>query len=102
MKYYLFALLFTALVYSCNNEYITETKKTEVNNKGITTSVTVTRKLRKQDRLPVAVIKHIQTNDRAAKTLDSFYYDAKGNTVLVRSFKYKNGDWQLSRSYRPQ
>ncbi|ULT44482.1 hypothetical protein KRR40_14700 [Niabella defluvii] len=91
MKYLSFALLLIAFSCSINSEYTTQTETKTVNNNGVRSSVRVTKKLRKTDRLPVSILVESKSSDASFEGLDSIYYDARGNTTLTRSFEKKRG-----------
>lgn len=99
MKYLPFVLLLIAFSCSINSEYITQTETKTVNNNGVRSSVRVTKKLRKADRLPVSILVESKSNDTSFEGLDSIYYDSGGNTTLTRSFEKKDGRWVLVKSH---
>jgi hypothetical protein len=99
MKYLSFALLLIAFSCSINSEYTTQTETKTVNNNGVRSSVRVTKKLRKTDRLPVSILVESKSSDASFEGLDSIYYDARGNTTLTRSFEKKEGRWVLVKSH---
>ncbi len=99
MKYLSFILLLMAFSCSVNNDYVTQTETKTVNNNGVRSSVRVTKKLRKADKLPVSILVESKSNDASFEGLDSIYYDARGNTKLTRSFEKKEGRWVLVKSH---
>lgn len=99
MKYLSFTLLLIAFSCSINSEYTTQTETKTVNNNGVRSSVRVTKKLRKTDRLPVSILVESKSSDASFEGLDSIYYDARGNTTLTRSFEKKEGRWVLVKSH---
>ena len=99
MKYLPFILLLIAFSCSINNDYVTQTETRTVNNNGVRSSIKVTKKLRKTDRLPVSILIESKSNDTSFEGLDSIYYDARGNTTLTRSFEKKDGRWVLVKSH---
>lgn len=98
MKYLPFMLLLIASSCSINSEYMTQTETKTVNNNGIRSSVKVTKKLRKTDKLPVSILVESKSEDASFEGLDSIYYDAGGNATLTRSFEKKDGRWVLVKS----
>ncbi|WP_114790193.1 hypothetical protein U0035_12915 [Niabella yanshanensis] len=99
MKYLPFILLLL-IAFSCsiNSDYVTQTETKTVNNNGVKSSVRITKKLRKTDKLPVSILVESKSRDVSFEGLDSIYYDASGNTIRTRSFEKKNGQWVLIRS----
>ncbi|MCH5600104.1 hypothetical protein [Niabella ginsengisoli] len=97
----LILLLLAGWISSCNNEYITQTETRSVDNNGKISRLSITRKLRMQDKLPVSVLTESTTQQTSSKSLDSIYYNANGKAMLVKSYKYKDGAWELIKSYRP-
>ncbi len=95
----LFLFYIAFMVCSCNQEYITQTETKTVNNNGIESSVRITKKLRKTDKLPVSILVESKNEEASFEGLDSIYYDARGNTTLTRSFEKKDGRWVLVKSY---
>ena len=99
MKYLPFILLLIAFSCSINSDYVTQTETRTVNNNGVRSSVRITKKLRKTDRLPVSILVESKSSDASFEGLDSIYYDARGNTTLTRSFEKKEGRWVLVKSH---
>lgn len=98
-KYLPITLLLALMACSINNEYVTQTETRTVNNNGVRSSIRITKKLRKTDRLPVSILVESKSSDASFEGLDSIYYDARGNTTLTRSFEKKDGRWVLVKSH---
>lgn len=99
MKYLPFILLLIAFSCSINSDYVTQIETKKVNNNGVESSVRVTKKLRKTDKLPVSILVESKNEEASFEGLDSIYYDARGNTTLTRSFEKKDGRWVLVKSH---
>ena len=99
MKYLLFILLLVAFSCSINSDYVTQIETKTENNNGVKSSVRITKKLRKTDKLPVSILIESKNDDVSFEGLDSIYYDARGNTTLTRSFEKKEGRWVLVKSH---
>ncbi|MGE9311382.1 hypothetical protein ACLOAU_07045 [Niabella sp. CJ426] len=99
MKYLPFILLLIVFSCSINSDYVTQIETKKVNNNGVESSVRVTKKLRKTDKLPVSILVESKNEEASFEGLDSIYYDARGNTTLTRSFEKKDGRWVLVKSH---
>lgn len=99
MKYLPFILLLAAFSCSINSDYVTQTETKTVNDNGVKSSVRITKKLRKTDKLPVSILVESKNDKASFEGLDSIYYDARGNTILTRSFEKKEGRWVLVKSH---
>ncbi|MCH5715995.1 hypothetical protein [Niabella hibiscisoli] len=98
MKYIPFILLLVVLSCSINSDYITQTETKTVNNNGVQTKVSITKKLRKIDRLPVSIHVKAKYSDSAYESMDSFLYDSNGKTTVTKSFVRNSGEWKLVKS----
>jgi hypothetical protein len=98
-KHIPFALLLALLACSGNSEYTTQIETKTINNNGVESSVRITKKLRKTDKLPVSILVESKNEEASFEGLDSIYYDARGNTTLTRSFEKKDGRWVLVKSH---
>lgn len=98
MKYLLPLLVLIAFSCSINSDYTTQTETKTVNNNGIQSSVSVTKKLRKADKLPVSIHVKARYSDSTYEGLDSFLYDSNGKTTITKSYVRSNGEWKLVKS----
>ncbi len=98
-KYLPVTLLLALLACSGGSDYVTQIETKKVNNNGVESSVRVTKKLRKTDKLPVSILVESKNEEASFEGLDSIYYDARGNTTLTRSFEKKDGRWVLVKSH---
>ncbi len=95
MKYTALILLLATLGCSVNSDYVTQTETKTVNHNGVQSSVRVTKKLRKTDKLPVSIHVKARYSDTSYEGLDSFLYDSNGKTAVTKSYVRSNGEWKL-------